>query len=154
MRDEATAVDIGERRRLTPWHHLARLTGRAEVMGSAGAIIGVVGRFEASNLARRYLPAPFPIGTLLINLAGCLLIGTVQTLFLGLGAIRRPTQLFLSAGLCGGFTTVSTFSVETVQLIQAGKGHAGPAISGALAHRRSADGDVRYRAGARRPPLA
>ncbi len=121
VRDEATAVDIGERRRLTPWHHLARLSRRAEVMVGSGAILGVFGRYEVSSLTKHYLPAPIPVGTLLINLAGCLVIGVVQTLFLDLGAIGRPTQLFLAVGLCGGFTTFSTFSVETVQLIQAGK---------------------------------
>ncbi len=50
--DEAMAVDIGERLRLSPWHHLTRLTRRAEVMIGAGAISGVIGRFVIGNLAK------------------------------------------------------------------------------------------------------
>jgi CrcB protein len=122
IRDEATAVDIGERLRLSPWHHLARLTHRAEVMVGAGAIIGVIGRFVIGNLAKANLPGPFPIGTLMINLMGCLIIGMMQTLFLEFVAVRREAQLFVSVGFCGGLTTFSTFSVETVQLLQ--EGHA------------------------------
>ena len=108
---------------------MAKRTGRAraEMLVGAGAIAGVLGRFAIGELGRRYLPGPLPVGTLLINLLGCLIIGVVQTLFLDLGAIRRELQLLLSAGFCGGFTTFSTFSVETVQLLQAG--HVGPALA-------------------------
>ncbi len=120
VREEATAVDIGERVRVTPWHHLAGITRRAEVMVGAGALLGVYGRWEVGVLAKQYLPAPFPYGTLIVNLVGCLVIGIVQTLFLDLGLLRRETQLFAVVGLCGGFTTFSTFSVETAQLVQAG----------------------------------
>jgi CrcB protein len=128
---EATAVDTGERLRLSPWHHLARLTARAEALVGAGAIVGVLGRFAIGELAKHYLPGPLPLGTVLINLLGCLVIGIVQTLFLDLAAIRREPQLLLAVGFCGGFTTFSTFSVETVQLLQAG--HVGPALAyGAL----------------------
>lgn len=120
VRTEATSVDIGERLRRSPWHRLVRLSVRAEVLVGAGAVLGVLGRWEAGNLARQHLPASFPFGTLIVNLAGCLLIGIVQSLFLDLSAMRRGTQLFLAVGLCGGFTTFSTFSVETMQLIEAG----------------------------------
>lgn len=126
IQGDEVAVDIGERFRLSPWHHLARLTRRAEVMVGAGAIIGVIARYTITNLAKQTLPGPFPIGTLLINLTGCLIIGVMQTLFLELMTVRREAQLFVSVGLCGGFTTFSTFSVETVQLIR--HGHAWVAL--------------------------
>lgn len=119
--DDEVAVDSGERIRRSPWHRLARLTWRAEVMVGAGAIIGVIARYTITNLARQAFPAAFPIGTLLINMLGCLIIGVMQTLFLELVTVRRETQLFVSVGLCGGFTTFSTLSVETVQLMQHGQ---------------------------------
>lgn len=126
IQEEEAAVDIGERFRLSAWHHLARLTWRAEVMVGAGAIIGVIARFTITNLAKQTFPGPFPIGTLLINLLGCLVIGVMQTLFLELMTVRREAQLFVSVGLCGGFTTFSTLSVETIQLIR--HGHAWKAL--------------------------
>src|SRR3954452_14298716 len=89
VRDEEIAVDIGERSRLSPVHHLSRLTRRAEVAVSAGAIIGVIARFAIGNLARQHLPGTLPFGTLMVNLAGCLVIGIMQTLFLELAAVRR-----------------------------------------------------------------
>lgn len=121
LANEATAVDSGERVRPAPWHHLTRLTGRAETMVGAGAVIGVFARFIIGNLAHDHLTASFPLGTLLINLLGCLLIGVVQTLFLDLAAVRRDVQLFTAVGFCGGFTTFSTFSLETLQLLQEGR---------------------------------
>lgn len=124
--DEAVSVDSGERYRFPALRHLARLSGRAEIMVGAGAIIGVFARYTLGNLVALHYPTVFPLGTLLVNLIGSLIIGVAQTLFLDFGAIRREMQLFLSVGLCGGFTTFSTFSVETVKLIQAG--HAGIAL--------------------------
>jgi CrcB protein len=111
---------MSRRPKLWSWHAIARLTGRTEIMVAAGAIVGVLARHTLSNLATHYVSSPFPVGTLFINLAGCLVIGVVQALFADLGAIRREAQLFLSVGFCGGFTTFSTFSIETIHLIQSG----------------------------------
>ena len=94
------------------WHHL---------IIAAGAILGVLARFLIGEWSKTHLALDFPLGTLIINLAGCLLIGIVQTLFFELRAMRRQLQLFLAVGLLGGFTTFSTFSVETVRLLQAGR---------------------------------
>lgn len=88
---------------------------------AAGAILGVLARFGIGEWSKTHLALDFPIGTLIINLVGCLLIGVVQTLCFELRAMRRETQLFLAVGLLGGFTTFSTLSVETVRLLQAGR---------------------------------
>ena len=72
----------------------------------------------------------FPWGTLLINVTGSLLI----TWFAGIVQARslsQNTQLFLTVGLCGGFTTFSAFSAETLSLMQSG--HTGRAATYALA---------------------
>jgi CrcB protein len=90
-------------------------------MIGGGAILGVTARWLIGALVQQRTPWHFPLGTLLINLAGCLLIGMCQMLFSELIAVRRELQLFVVVGVLGGFTTFSTFSVETVQLIQAGR---------------------------------
>ncbi|HEX6292348.1 MAG TPA: fluoride efflux transporter CrcB [Herpetosiphonaceae bacterium] len=88
---------------------------------AAGAVVGVLARFTVGEIAQRHLPIGFPIATLLVNLLGCLLIGIVQALALERRAIRRSVQILLAVGVLGGFTTFSTFSVETVRLLQAGR---------------------------------
>lgn len=54
----------------------------------------------------------FPVGTLAVNLAGCLLIGILYGLFDRGTAASPELRLFLAVGLCGGFTTFSTFINE------------------------------------------
>jgi CrcB protein len=120
IRDEAIAVDSAERYHPAR-HHLTRVGGRAEVLLGAGAIMGVFARHLLGGLVTQAVPTLFPLGTLIVNLLGCLVIGVAQTLFLDFGAIRREAQIFLVVGLCGGFTTFSTFSVETIRLFQAGQ---------------------------------
>ncbi|MDZ4746743.1 MAG: fluoride efflux transporter CrcB [bacterium] len=60
----------------------------------------------------------FPFGTFLINVSGSFVIGIVGGL-LAINSISREGVLFLAVGLCGGFTTFSTFSIELMNLIQA-----------------------------------
>ena len=68
--------------------------------------------------------------TLLINFLGSVAIGAiVEASELAAGALPREAVLFLKVGLCGGFTTFSTFSLETLELIEAGQ----YAIAGAYA---------------------
>ncbi|HEY0607161.1 MAG TPA: fluoride efflux transporter CrcB [Herpetosiphonaceae bacterium] len=97
------------------------LSCRHNLIVAAGAILGVLARFGAGEWSKAHSGLDFPLGTLIINLIGCLLIGGVQTIFLELRLIRREIQLFLAVGLLGGFTTFSTFSMETVRLLQAGR---------------------------------
>ncbi|MBV9790525.1 MAG: CrcB family protein, partial [Chloroflexi bacterium] len=65
---------------------------------AAGAILGVLARFGIGEWSKTHLALDFPLGTLIINLVGCLLIGIVQTLCFELQAMRRETQLFLAVG--------------------------------------------------------
>ena len=80
----------------------------------AGGALGAVARYAVSLLAARW--PGFPVGTLAINVAGCLAIGvlasTVQS---------EPLRLFLLTGVLGGFTTFSAFGLETQILVSAGR---------------------------------
>ncbi|TFH06374.1 MAG: fluoride efflux transporter CrcB [Spirochaetales bacterium] len=88
--------------------------------GAAGAVL----RYSVSHFLAQLVRSPFPAGTFVVNILGCLVIG-----FLMAGPshmVSHPeTQAFLVAGLLGAFTTFSTFSLETVILLQRGSFVAG-----------------------------
>jgi CrcB protein len=85
-----------------------------------GGALGTLLRYLTSVLAARWLGAEFPYGTLIVNLSGAFIIGLVQQL--GTEALLIPdnTRLFLTTGMMGGLTTYSTFSYETVRLMEVG----------------------------------
>lgn len=87
------------------------LVFRDLLLVAAGGAIGALLRFAASTWIPR---TGFPWATLLVNLVGSFLLGY---LFLGHGMDHGP-RLFFAVGLLGAFTTLSTFSVETVALLQ------------------------------------
>ena len=71
-------------------------------------------------------PFAFPVKTVFINLLGCFVIGLIAALASKTTSLSPKTVLFIKTGLCGGFTTFSTFALETETLIKTG--HAGFAI--------------------------
>jgi fluoride exporter len=75
-----------------------------------GGALGAVLRYAFSQL-----PLAFPYATLLINVAGCALMGAVMAKFTA-GNISEPARLFLAVGVLGGFTTFSAFSFDFLQL--------------------------------------
>lgn len=66
-------------------------------------------------------PFVFPVKTLVINLLGCFVIGLVASLALKNSSLSSKLVLFVKTGLCGGFTTFSTFALETETLIKTGQ---------------------------------
>ena len=63
---------------------------------------------------------PFPIGTLIVNVSGSFLLGVILVVVARQGEHANATRLLLAVGLCGGYTTFSTFSADTVGLIESG----------------------------------
>ena len=88
-----------------------------------GGAIGTVLRFLTSILAARWFGAEFPYGTLIVNLAGAFVIGVVQQIGTETLLIPDNVRLFLTTGMMGGLTTYSTFSYETVRLMELGSWH-------------------------------
>ena len=86
-----------------------------------GGAIGTLLRYLVSLIAARWLGTEFPYGTLIVNLSGAFIIGVVQQLGTEpLVVIPDNTRLFLTTGMMGGLTTYSTFSYETVRLMESG----------------------------------
>lgn len=85
-----------------------------------GAGLGGMLRYWVSGAAVRLGAVSFPYGTLFINVAGSAFIGFFATLTGtdGRVLVAPNTRLFVMTGICGGFTTFSTFSLETLRLLQ------------------------------------
>lgn len=85
-----------------------------------GSFIGGVLRYSVSVLMRGLCGQGFPWGTLLVNLVGCFAFGVIFALFGRYGSTNSGWCLLLTTGVCGGFTTFSTFANESVQMLQNG----------------------------------
>ena len=85
----------------------------------AGAF-GALSRWSLSTVAARLLGTSFPFGTLVVNLLGCLLLGFIMHIALNTDIIPPSIRLAVSVGFLGALTTFSTFSYETIRLIQDG----------------------------------
>ena len=84
-----------------------------------GGFVGAILRFQISLWAHRWVAGPFPIGTLVVNVVGCFLIGALMTR-VDHGAFSPQTRVFLGAGFLGALTTFSTFGYETFDLLRDG----------------------------------
>lgn len=89
------------------------------VVVGAGSFIGGAARYLVS-LMMKGVGKGFPWATLTVNLAGCFLIGLLWGLFSRSASDGSNWALFLTVGICGGFTTFSTFSKEALIMLQAG----------------------------------
>jgi fluoride exporter len=94
---------------------------QALLLVGAGGAIGAMTRYGFASLVGRMLPMSFPLATLLINIIGSVLMGV----FIGVMARTLPPQaeglrLFVAIGALGGFTTFSSFSLDTIVLIERG----------------------------------
>jgi CrcB protein len=87
-----------------------------------GSAVGGVSRYLLGGLIQRYAGGTFPLGTLVINVTGSFLLGLLYRYAADSAAITPEVRAMLTIGLCGGYTTFSTFSYETVRLIEDGEG--------------------------------
>jgi fluoride exporter len=83
----------------------------------AGGGVGSVLRYALSRWVNNLFTAHFPYGTFLVNIIGCFLIGFIMFYTERYGDNAGQWRLLLATGLCGGFTTFSTFSLESTELI-------------------------------------
>ncbi|MDX1354916.1 MAG: fluoride efflux transporter CrcB [Halomonas venusta] len=83
-----------------------------------GGALGGIGRYAVSNLIAHLLGKAFPWGTLLVNASGAFIAGGLLGYY-GVPTVQ-PVWLFAVAGLLGGYTTVSSFSLQTIELWQSG----------------------------------
>lgn len=86
-----------------------------------GGALGSLARYVIGIYAGRWLGTAFPWGTLFINVSGSFLIGAFAESFALRWDTAQATRIFLVVGICGGYTTFSTFSLEVVTLLNRGE---------------------------------
>lgn len=87
---------------------------------AAGGAIGASTRYLVAQAFITRGQTVVPWHTMLVNVTGAFLLGVVMTLSLERGTLSEPWLLFLGVGVLGGYTTFSTFSVETLDLLREG----------------------------------
>jgi CrcB protein len=90
---------------------------------AVGGAIGTVGRYWLTGVVSRLIGETFPWGTFVINVTGSFIIGFFATLTGPDGRIFAPTDVrqFVMIGICGGYTTFSSFSLQTLNLMNDGE---------------------------------
>jgi CrcB protein len=90
---------------------------------AVGGALGSVARHWFSGLVARGFGETFPWGTLLVNVTGSFLIGFFATMTGdgGRWLVNRSGRIFFMVGICGGYTTFSSFSLQTLTLMEKGQ---------------------------------
>ncbi len=83
-----------------------------------GGFIGTAARFLISRYFQENVASVFPWGTFIVNIVGCLLIGLIYGISEKGDLMSPEVRLFLTVGICGGFTTFSTFSNDAFLLLR------------------------------------
>lgn len=88
-----------------------------------GGALGSMARYGISGWVSRLAEGAFPFGTMAVNVTGAMLIGVLAAMSLPDGRVllRPSARLFAMTGICGGYTTFSTFSLETFNLMRDGE---------------------------------
>lgn len=83
-----------------------------------GGALGSAARYAVSRIIQEQAATAFPLHTMTVNVAGCLLIGLIGGMAQRTGSMPAAFRLFLTVGFCGGFTTFSTFCNEAFALMR------------------------------------
>lgn len=83
-----------------------------------GSMLGGISRYGMTLATQNFAIMSMPLGTLLSNIAGCLLIGLIAGIGASTQALSTEVRLLLATGFCGGFTTMSSFIYELGQFVQ------------------------------------
>lgn len=94
---------------------------QAVILVGLGGAIGSMARFLISRVMTQAIPHAFPWGTFFVNITGCFLIGLFFSLYTKGVVASDNLRFFLMAGICGGFTTFSAFTLEGMALIRENK---------------------------------
>jgi CrcB protein len=94
---------------------------RTLILVGTGGFLGSISRFLASRFVQNIFPEAFPLGTFLVNITGCFLIGLIYGASEKSSLFTQGWKLFLAVGFCGGFTTFSTFANENLALLRDGE---------------------------------
>jgi fluoride exporter len=86
------------------------------ILIAAGGALGSVLRYALQGWVQRASNGSFPVGTLVVNVIGCALVGFLMAAFTGPKLIREEYRLGIIVGILGGFTTFSAFGLETFSL--------------------------------------
>ena len=85
-----------------------------------GGAIGSILRYLVQVQAAEWFASDFPYGTLIVNVLGSLLIGFLSFVLIGRFSVTEEVRVAILVGVLGGFTTFSTFSIETLALVEQG----------------------------------
>ncbi|AEI03672.1 camphor resistance protein CrcB [Afipia carboxidovorans OM5] len=88
---------------------------------AVGGALGSVARYLVGIGAGKLFGTDFPWGTLIINITGSFLMGVLAGLFATRWNLPQAARIFLTVGICGGYTTFSTFSLDSFYLIERGE---------------------------------
>lgn len=100
---------------------------------AVGSALGGVSRYLLGGLIQRLLDATFPVGTLVINISGSFLLGAIVRYAVETPTLTPEVRALLTIGFCGGYTTFSTFSYETVAMLKDGEwGRAGVYVAASV----------------------
>jgi fluoride exporter len=91
---------------------------RTLLIVGTGGFIGTVLRYLVQVYAEKLMNSTFPLGTFLVNIAGSFLIGVIYAFAEKGNLMNSEWRIFLAVGLCGGFTTFSTFAMDNLNLMK------------------------------------
>lgn len=97
------------------------MTAKIIMLVGTGGFIGSVARYLTTFFLLRAMPGVFPYGTFAVNIIGCFAIGLIYGFSEKFAWFNPDWRLFMATGICGGYTTFSTFAYENIKLLQQGE---------------------------------